>query len=106
MANNESRQITSARSPYGELVRIRRGSSYARSADIDGWLSDKDVEILYKRWRKTWPTPISFRGGVLSITCDLVLEVGHKLLVKAYGVQRASRLINAAKKGSIESAGK
>jgi hypothetical protein len=78
----------------------------ARSADIDGWLSENDVEVLYKRWRKSWPEPVEFRGGVQSITCDLVLEIEYKQLVKTYGVQRASRLIKAAKQGSIESAGK
>ncbi len=101
MTNSESRQIqiTSASSPYGQLVRVRRGSSYARGRDIDVYLSEGDTEVLYKRWRKSWAEPIGLRGGIESITCEMILEIPRTDLVKVYGVMRATRLIKAAKQG-------
>lgn len=99
MDNSESRQITSASAPYGQLVRVRSGSSYARSRDIDVHLSSNDVEMLYKRWRNKWGNPVGFRGGIESITSELILDVPRKDLVRVYGVRRTTRLIKAAKQG-------
>lgn len=99
MNNSESIQITSANLPYGQRVRVRSGASYARGRDIDMYISETDTVVLYKRWRKDWPELISLRGGVESVTCEMILEIPRNALVKVYGVMRATRLIRAAKQG-------
>lgn len=63
---------------------------------IDGWLSDEDNEVLYKRWKSSWPTPLEFPGGVLGITCEGVLQVSESQLNRTYGKVRGERIRKVA----------
>lgn len=54
---------------------IRQGASLARGTSIDGYLSEKQIELLYSNWRPQWPEPLAYSGGLLAITCEMVLEV-------------------------------
>lgn len=106
MVNISERQISGASKNVSE-IRIRSGRSFAKSPDIDGFLSTSDVEVLYKRWKsKKWGEPITLRGGIISIDCDMILDIPWNSLVKVYGVQRAKRLVDASNKGSIRNVGK
>ncbi len=85
-------------------VQIRRRTSRlaVRSPDVDGFVPDKDVEVLYGRWKAgKWGAPIMLSGGIPSITCDMVVDVGFQALTKIYGVRRAKRLLDGANRGAI-----
>ncbi len=85
-------------------IQIRRRTTRlaVRSPDIDGFLPDGDVEVLYKRWKaEKWGNPITLSGGTLSITCDMVAEIGFQDLTKIYGVRRAKRLLDGASRGAL-----
>ena len=83
-------------------IRRRTNRLAVRSPDVDGFLPEKDVEVLYGRWKsEKWGTPIALSGGTLSITCDMVVEVGFQGLSKIYGVRRAKRLLDASKRGAL-----
>jgi hypothetical protein len=85
-------------------IQIRRRTTRlaVRSPDVDGFLPDGDVEVLYVRWKAAkWGTPIMLSGGTPSITCDMVVDVGFQALTKIYGVRRAKRLLDGANRGAI-----
>lgn len=84
-------------------IQIRRRTTRlaVRSPDVDGFIPTGDVEVLYGRWKATWEAPIVFSGGTLSITCDMVVDVGFQALTKIYGVRRAKRLLDGANRGAI-----
>lgn len=97
---SEQRIISTNMPRNVEAVRIRQVNAKPyRSPDIDRFLAKKDIAILYKRWKDEWPTPLGLRGGALSITCALILEVGFGKLSKVYGVRRAKLFTVAAKRG-------
>lgn len=85
-------------------IQIRRRTKRlaVRSPDVDGFLPNKDVEVLYGRWKaEKWGAPVALAAGVTSITCDMVVEVGFQDLSKIYGVRRAKRLLDASKRGAL-----
>lgn len=84
-------------------IQIRRRTTRlaVRSPDIDGFLLNGDVEVLYGRWKAAWEAPIALAVGVTSITCDMVVDVGFQDLAKIYGVRRAKRLLEGANRGAI-----
>lgn len=67
---------------------------------IDGHLADADVEVLYKRWKPTWPDMIQFSGGVVGITCEAVMLVPVAQLNRVYGKQMGQRIRHAAEVNS------
>ncbi len=106
MVNISERQISGGPSNV-RRIRIRSGRSFAKSPDIDGFLNDLDIAVLYKRWKsKEWGEPITLRGGIISIDCDMILDVPWNSLVKTYGIKRAKRLRDASNKGSIRNVGR
>ncbi len=85
-------------------IQIRRRTTRlaVRSPDIDGFLLNGDVEVLYGRWKaEKWGSPVALAVGVNSITCNMVLDVGFQGLSKIYGVRRAKRLMDASKRGAL-----
>ncbi len=83
-------------------IRRRTNRLAVRSPDIDGFLPEKDVEVLYGRWKaEKWGSPIALAAGVSSITCNMVVDVGFQGLSKIYGVRRAKRLLDASKRGAL-----
>ena len=82
-------------------IRRRTNRLAVRSPDIDGFLLNGDVEVLYGRWKAKWEAPVALAAGVISITCDMVVDVGFQDLTKIYGVRRAKRLLDAAKQGAL-----
>ena len=85
-------------------IQIRRLTKRlaVRSPDVDGFLLNGDTEILYGRWKdEEWGAPIQLSGGITSITCDMVVEIGFQNLTKVYGVRRAKRLLDASKRGAL-----
>ena len=83
-------------------IQRRTNRKAVRSPDIDGFLSDATVTVLYKRWKNDkWENIIILHGGIPSITCDMVKDVGFQQLSKVYGVRRAKVLMVAAERGSL-----
>lgn len=83
-------------------IRRRTNRLAVRSPDIDGFLLNGDVEVLYGRWKAgKWGSPVALAVGVTSITCNMVLDVGFQGLSKVYGVRRAKRLLDASKRGAL-----
>lgn len=72
----------------------------AQETVIDGWLTDEEIEILYKRWKKAWPAPIEFPGGVLGITCEAVQQVPQATLNRTYGKIRGQKFMQVAEENS------
>lgn len=67
---------------------------------IDGWLTVDEIEILYKRWRNTWPKPLEYPGGTLGITCESVIQVPQAQLNRTYGKIRGTKFMKVAKENS------
>lgn len=63
----------------------RQGASYAMGTIIDAYLDDATCSKLYSKWKKSWPAPLEFRGGLTAITCEMVLDVPSEEFVKVYG---------------------
>lgn len=84
------------------IIKRRTQRLAPRSPDIDGFLPDVLVPVLYERWNnEKWGAPSELRGGIKSITCDMVKEVGFQELSRVYGVRRAKTFIEAANKGAL-----
>jgi hypothetical protein len=84
-------------------VQIRRRTDRlaVRSPDIDGYLPKAVIPVLYERWKTVWGSPVVLHGGISSITCDMVKDVGFQKLSRIYGVRRAKLFMDAAQKGAI-----
>lgn len=83
-------------------LRIRSGASLARDANIDNFITPKDCEMLYRKWKKDkWDEPLQYRGGLEAITCEMILKVSLVALTKVYGKKRAKRFLAAASKGTM-----
>ena len=67
---------------------------------VDGWLSEEDIAVLYKRWRETWPAPLEFSGGVQGITCEAIEQVPQAQLNRTYGKIRGQKFMKIAKENS------
>lgn len=88
--------------PEKTTIRRRPYKMPPRSPDMDGFLPDVMVPVLYERWKsKRWGEPIILSGGTLSITCDMVAEVGFQPLSKVYGVRRAKFFMDIAKREAV-----
>lgn len=88
--------------PEKTEIRRRTNRLLPRSPDMDGFLPDVIVPVLYERWKgKHWGEPLVMSGGTLSITCDMVAEVGFQPLAKIYGVRRAKLFMDIAKREAV-----
>ncbi len=88
--------------PEKTKIRRRVSKPFPRSPDIDGFLPEVMIPVLYERWKsKKWGEPMVLSGGTLSITCDMVAEVGFQALSKVYGVRRAKFFMDIAKREAI-----
>jgi len=83
------------------VIRRRTHRLAPRSPDIDGFLPEAVVPVLYERWKNIWGIPIVLHGGAKSLTCDMVKDVGFQKLSRVYGVRRAKLLIEAAQRGAL-----
>ena len=71
-----------------------------RSNPIDIYLEEKDVERIYEVWGQGvtkfgWEYPISMRGGVFSITVEMVHKIPVEQLEKIYYPKRTKRIVDA-----------
>lgn len=76
---------------------VSQGASYARGTGIDPFLSEKEIDVLYKKWNPGWPEKNVFQGGVEEITCEMVLNVPEAELRKEFGAKMAAHLMDVAK---------
>lgn len=72
----------------------------AQETVIDGWLTEEDIELLYKRWKTTWPEPLTFSGGVTGITCEAILQVSQSQLNRVFGKVRGEKFMQIAKENN------
>lgn len=86
-----------ARNVFGE-VKVRSGLSFARGVAIEQYLNEDEIDVLHERWKDEWPERLDFRGGVKSVTCEMIQEVSYQELSGTYGVRRAKRLVDIADK--------
>jgi hypothetical protein len=94
--------VGSEKMPEKTLIRRRASKPFPRSPDMDGFIPEVMVPVLYERWKsKRWGEPIVLSGGTLSITCDMIAEVGFQPLSKVYGVRRAKLFMDIAKRESV-----
>lgn len=68
----------------------------ARGTDIDGYLPEDLVDVLYEKWQASWPTPLEFAGGIKSVTCEMVLEVPKGELFKTFGPRNGKMIYDVA----------
>jgi hypothetical protein len=73
-------------------VTRRSGTSFARGVAVEQYLRGEEEKILHSRWRSEWGLPLSFQGGIRSVTCEMLLGVPLVELVKTYGKKRAAML--------------
>lgn len=78
-------------------IKIRQGASLAKGTVIDGYLEQSEIDTLYMRWRSAWPTPLEYPGGVLAITCEMVLEVPESELIQALGKKLGTRILEVSR---------
>lgn len=76
--------------------RVRRMSSPA----IDLYLPQEELDVIYDRWGQGvtqfgWDIPLSMRGGITTITCEMVKKVPLSQLEKVYYKKRTQRILNA-----------
>lgn len=94
--------VGSEKMPEKTIIRRRESKPFPRSPDMDGFIPEVMVPVLYERWKsKVWGEPIVLSGGTLSITCDMVAEVGFQPLAKIYGIRRAKLFIDIARREAI-----
>jgi len=73
-----------------------------RSPSIDGFLPAVVVPVLYERWKgDKWGNVVVLHGGITSITCDMVKNVGFQELSKVYGIQQTKLFLEAAGRGAL-----
>lgn len=94
--------VGSEKMPEKTIIRRRESKPFPRSPDMDGFIPEVMVPVLYERWKsKVWGEPIVLSGGTLSITCDMVAEVGFQPLAKIYGIRRAKLFIDIARREAV-----
>ena len=67
---------------------------------IDGWLTDDEIEILYKRWKNSWPEMVEHPGDVWAITCERVKQVPQAQLNRTYGKVRGQKFMRIAEENA------
>lgn len=67
---------------------------------IDGWLDPEDIDVLYKKWKPSWPAPLEFSGGVTGITCEAILQVPESQLNRTFGKIRGEKLRKIAEENN------
>lgn len=71
-----------------------------RAPAIDLYIDGKLRDDIYERWgtgvsKFGWPTPISMRGGINTITVKMIREIPRKELEKVYFKRRTKKLLEA-----------
>lgn len=80
----------------------RANTGFIRERTIDMSLNDEELlSEIYDKWdAEKWEEPLTFQGGVRGITCEMILRVPLSELGKVYGAERASFLVEIARKGA------
>jgi hypothetical protein len=84
------------------VVKRRSVQNLAQQKPIDLYLTEEDTKRVYDLWgegikRFNWQEPITFRGGIKSITCDMVKSVPVEELEKLFYERRTKRILEAIK---------
>ena len=77
-------------------IKVRRHVSSARGTPIDGYLDDRDIEKLYDKWDDSWGVPFRFRGGIESITAEIIMGAPISEMKKVYGKAFTDRITKVA----------
>ena len=85
---------------YDMKITTTRKVPLERSSPIDYFLEEKDLKRIYDVWGQGvtkfgWDEPLSHRGGVFSITVEMVKKIPEAQLLKIYFKQRTERMIEA-----------
>ena len=79
-----------------QTTRYRQGTSLAVGTIIDGYLSDKETEKVYARWKSDWPEKLAFSGNQPGITFEMIREVPRSQLNRVFGPKFAAKLVQMA----------
>ena len=82
------------------VIRVKGIPIVSQEKPIDLYLADEDNKRVYELWgdgikRFHWEEPITYRGGVKSITCDMVKRIPVEELEKLFYKKRTQRILEA-----------
>jgi len=85
-----------------KMVQRRGVEVLSLAKPIDLCLTEADNRRVYDLWgdgikRYKWDEPITFRGGIKSITCDMVKKIPVVQLEKLFYERRTERILDAIK---------
>lgn len=78
-------------------VNVRRQVQSARGTPIDGFLDDASIQKLYEKWDDDWGRPFEFRGGIVSLTAEIIIAAPEDRMKKVYGKTFVDDLLVVAK---------
>ena len=70
---------------------IRRHVSSAPGTVIDGHLTPEQIKALYGVWLPGWPEKREYRGGIVAITAEMVMEVTEDEFIRAFGRRKVMK---------------
>lgn len=85
---------------YDMKINVTRYIEQNESLPIDLYISEEDKDRVYELWGKGvtqfgWDIPISMRGGIFSITIEMLKSIPEEELEKIFYKKRTERLLEA-----------
>lgn len=87
---------------YNMKIRTVRSVPAHNSPPVDLYLEEEDTERIYEVWgegvqKYNWDAPITLRGGIKTITMDMIREIPREELEDIFYKRRTERIIEALK---------
>ena len=93
---------------YDMEFKVERQVRRSTSPAINMYFEDvpKELKTIYDRWgtgvtKFGWDIPISMRGGISTITVEMLKKVPEKQLLKIYFKKRTQLIVNAMSRVSV-----
>lgn len=87
---------------YNLKLRTVRSVAPHSSPPVDLYLEEDDVERIYEVWgegvqRFNWEVPITLRGGIKTITMDMIRDIPREELEDIFYKRRTQKIMEALK---------
>lgn len=69
---------------------------FDKSPIVDRYLREDYRDKLYAKWKESWAAPLSLKGGMSGITCNMITTTGFGELTKVYGPKLAKLFVDTA----------
>ena len=92
---------TTTRGKSVDKLTIVSGLGRQPEVKIDLFLSEAEKEKLYLKWKEEWVAPTEHRGGIKTLRCMDIKEVGYSKLSKVYGPRFAKKLTTIAEERGV-----